>query len=362
MLCKFFPRNREFWLYHGCVLVGISVITIMTILLWSDAIAVNILGTATFLPLFTLTVLYFRWLYKTTALQSLSMAKLVPVIITYGTVFGFLVAAIIDIVVLLPFFWNEIFSKTTIINSTNTAFNVMVRFVIVQGLQFQLFICLWIFTYHGITTNRKMKEAELRYLRSQNKLKEASLSNLTNQLNPHFLFNALNNIRFMIHENSDSADKMITSLSDILRYSLESSKQEKVYLSQEIEIIERYIAIVKTHLEDRLHFSMSILPIHYTCLIPPMALQMLIENAVKHGLDHIRHGGKLVISSYEKENKLIVIVTNDLPKRPSTPIHNTGIGLNNIKQRLHLLYGDDAELTFSRTDNQFSVQMLLPKE
>jgi hypothetical protein len=361
MSIVFFPRDKQFWIYHCGVLGIVLAITIVTTLLWSNTVAANIWGSITFLPLFTLCVLYFRWIYKTTKWQSFNMLKLTPIIVLYGTAFGFL-AATLNFMILMPAFSDDLVFNILKKNPGLTALDVAVRFLIGQGFQTQLFICLWIFIYCSVSSNRKMQEAEMRYLKSQNKLKEASLSSLANQLNPHFLFNALNNIRFMMHEDLKSADKMVISLSDILRYSLESSRHEKVWLSQEIEIIERYIAVVKAQFEDELQFSMSIPSAHYSYLIPPMALQMLVENAIKHGMDNNYEGGKLTISTDEIENKLVLTVTNDLPTDVEVKKDSMGIGLANIKQRLHILYGDNAKLTITETATEFSVEILLPKE
>jgi LytS/YehU family sensor histidine kinase len=193
-------------------------------------------------------------------------------------------------------------------------------------------------------------------------LREAQLSSLANQVNPHFLFNALNNIRFMIHENPKYADRMITELSEMLRYSLESSKKDKVMLSEEIAMIEHFIDIVKIQLEERLQFSMAIPQSLYPYLVPPMMLQMLVENAIKHGLDNLRKGGRLHIAGREDKNDIVFDITND-----STTVHNKlqenmGIGLNNIEQRLKLLYSDQASLSVTKSENEFSVLIRLPKE
>ncbi len=361
MSTVFFPRDKQFWLYHCGVLGIVSIITVVTTLLWSNTIAANLCGIITFLPLFTLSVLYFRWIYKTTKWQSFNILKLTPIIVLYGTAFGFLTATL-NFMILMPAFSDDLVFNIVKNNLGLTALDVAVRFLISQGLQTQLFICLWIFIYCSFSSNRRMQEAEMRYLKSQNKLKEASLSSLSNQLNPHFLFNALNNIRFMMHEDIKAADKMVISLSDILRYSLESSRHEKVWLSQEIEIIERYIAVVKAQFEDELQFSMNISSAHHHYLIPPMALQMLVENAIKHGMDNNYEGGKLTVLSDEIDNKLALTVINDLPTDIEIKKDSMGIGLANIKQRLHILYGDNAKLKITETATEFSVEILLPKE
>lgn len=361
MSTVFFPRDKQFWLYHCGVLGIVLVITVVTTLLWSNTVAANIWGTTTFLPLFTLCVLYFRWIYKTTKWQSFNILKLTPIIVLYGTGTGFLAAAL-NFIILLPAFSDDLIFNILKNNPNLTTADIATRFIIGQGLQTQLFICLWIFIYCSFSSNRRMQEAEMRYLKSQNKLKEASLSSLSNQLNPHFLFNALNNIRFMMHENIKAADKMVISLSEILRYSLESSRHEKVWLNDEIDIIERYIAVVKAQFEDELQFSMNISSAHHHYLIPPMALQMLVENAIKHGMDNNYEGGKLTVSSDEIGNQLALTVTNDLPTDIEVKKDSMGIGLENIRQRLHLLYGESAKLTITETATEFSVEIRLPKE
>jgi LytS/YehU family sensor histidine kinase len=119
---------------------------------------------------------------------------------------------------------------------------------------------------------------------------------LASQLNPYFLFNSLNNIRFMLHENASLADSNIVALSEILRYALESAQHTKVRLSRELDIVRRYVEIVRAQYEDRLRFTLHAEPAHEACLVPPMALHLLVENAVKHGLDHLRDGGLLAVS------------------------------------------------------------------
>lgn len=104
--------------------------------------------------------------------------------------------------------------------------------------------------YVGITSRRKTKQIEVVNLRLQNSLKEAELSSLSNQLNPHFLFNVLNNIRFMIHEDAINAEKMLMSLSGVLRYSLDSSKNDLVPLIEELDISRSYIDLIQIQFEE----------------------------------------------------------------------------------------------------------------
>jgi LytS/YehU family sensor histidine kinase len=310
------------------------------------------------MPLFTIAVLHFRKLYKTRNWNEFSTGKTIPLIIIYGIFFGFIVT-ISMLALTVPFVWEAMFTAEKLKAHNTSLEKTFTELILGNTFSTSIFISLWAFIYVGITTK---KQAEITHLKLQNSLKEAQLSSLSNQLNPHFLFNALNNIRFMIHENAQSADNMITSLSDILRYSLETSRQEKVWLSQEVEIINRYITLVKTQLENRLNFSLHIPDSHLAYLVPPMVLQMLVENAVKHGLDNMKDGGKLIVESKESNNKLLLSVCNDLPEHSALKSDNMGIGLKNIRQRLMLLYGDKAEIDITQNKTHFSVTLSLPKE
>lgn len=229
-------------------------------------------------------------------------------------------------------------------------------------LQTQLFIGGWIFIYISITTKQRIKETEITNLRLQNSLKDAQLANLNNQLNPHFLFNTLNNIKFTVRKDPLKSEKMITDLSDILRYSLESSKSEKVQVVEELEIVNRYIDIIKVHMEKRLHFE-SVVPEHlYSHLIPPMILQMLIENSIKHGIENLRHGGKVQLVAEAAPKYITFNITNDIPHTEIPTTQSTGIGLRNIEQRLKLLYSNNATISTHEQDQQFIVTLVLPRE
>lgn len=215
--------------------------------------------------------------------------------------------------------------------------------------------------YVGITTKRTEKEVTLKNLRLENSLKEAKLSSLTSQLNPHFLFNSLNNIRFKIHEAPTVADDMITALSEILRYSLESYDNGKVRLEQELEVVHRYIEVITLHLEERLDFQLTVSPSLYDNLIPPMCLQLLVENAIRHGIENIKERSTLTIESIEHWDSIDIIVRNPTVEKPPHS-NRSGIGLANIRQRLQLLYNGRASITTIEDNGYFTATLSLPKE
>jgi LytS/YehU family sensor histidine kinase len=237
----------------------------------------------------------------------------------------------------------------------------LLRTISSTSLQAQVFICAWIFIYISFTGSRDARARELDNARLQTALREAQLRSLSNQLNPHFLFNSLNNIRFMIHEDADRADTMLVGLSEILRYSLQGDDRGKVRLGEEVDVIRRYIAIVGVQLEERLRFSIDIPDRLHDCLVPPLLLQMLVENAVKHGVEPLRGGGALSLSGSRLGDTLRFAVVNDKPATPADG-GGLGIGMRNIVQRLTLLYGIHAAHEVSDTGNEYRVTLTLPVE
>ncbi|HCS66326.1 MAG TPA: hypothetical protein DIW64_20900 [Cellvibrio sp.] len=355
----FFPRNKTFWMCHGSILLIMTLAQTVIILLWREEVLFNFVGGLLWLPLFTLTVLCYRHLYKNYQWHELNTAKNILVVTGYSLMSS-LIVTLIMLGSIIPFFWEDM-AKAAAEHKT-TASTIITQMLIGNWLQTQLFIGGWIFVYISITTKQRIKEADVANLRLQNSLKEAQITNLTNQLNPHFLFNTLNNIKFTVRKDPLKSEKMITDLSDILRYSLESSKSEKVQVFEELEIVNRYIDIIKVHMENRLHFEITIPENLYSNLIPPMILQMLIENSIKHGIENLRHGGKVQLVAEATSKFIAFKITNDVPHTEIPTTQSTGIGLRNIEQRLKLLYSNNATISTHEQDQQFIVTLTLPRE
>jgi sensor histidine kinase YesM len=354
---RFFPREGPFWLYHGAAMAFVVMVTLLSILLFGRLNANNLASTLAWMPAYTLAVLGFRWLYLQRRWAGLPMGRLVPLVIGYSSLSGFAVMAAVAALV-MPFFWQQISAGRAEFNTLD----FLARNILGNGLQAQLFIGAWAFVYVSAAAAQRAREGELQNLRLQMSLKAAQLSSLTNQLNPHFLFNTLNNIRFMIHEDGARADAMIVALSELLRYSLESSQQDKTRLSQELSVIDAFVSIMRTQMEDRLDFRLSVPDSLHSCLLPPMVLQLLLENAIKHGLDHLPQGGMVSLVGEDRGGSLLFRVSNDIPRTRAEMKPGLGLGLPNIERRLRLLYGDSAAIEIQQTTGRFQVELSLPKE
>lgn len=213
-----------------------------------------------------------------------------------------------------------------------------------------LVLMLWAaiyFAYHSIRSSRR-NEIEKLELRAA--LNEAELAILKNQINPHFLFNALNNIRSLILTNPDRARKMVTHISELLRYSIQFNASEKVSLRQEIEIVKDYLQLESIQFNKRLSYEFQIDEDSLEVKIPPMAIQLLVENAIKHGISKMESGGNISITSSLKDSHLLIAVQNDGQLKQTTK--REGVGLKNLIERLQILFGQFAELSVENSENK----------
>lgn len=351
--------SKVFWMYH-CI--GVALIFLLQLLAFSqqEMFAFNVSAAILWLPIFTFVMLLFRHYYRKWEGHRMGMGRLITTALTYGVVAGFSICVLL-LVFLLPFFAEQFWGEETLARHNITRTELLVGFFVGNTFIQTLFISGWAFIYTTASASRRSKEAGMMNLKLQNSLREAELSNLSNQLNPHFLFNSLNNIRFVIHENPYHADAMVTALSEILRYSLASGTKTKVTVGQELEFIARYIDIVKLQLEDRLRYNLHCENGVEHYLMPPMMLQLLVENAVKHGMENLPQGGDLDVSLRCDKETLTITVVNPLPEAKANA-DGTGTGLKNIKSRLKLLYDARATLSITPSATHFSVSLLLPLE
>lgn len=191
------------------------------------------------------------------------------------------------------------------------------------------------------------------------KNKEMQLSLLKSQINPHFLFNTLNSISTLVNSSKDQARKVITQLSDIFRYALDSHSGTMVTLQQELEFIENYIRIQHVRFGDRLRFIREVDPSCLGIEIPPMILQPLVENSVKYGIAPKEEGGSIRVSVRRLGKDVFFEVTDDglgIRAKKVMDGSSSGVGLINTDQRLRSYFGPEAGLRVRATENGYSVR------
>jgi two-component system LytT family sensor kinase len=224
---------------------------------------------------------------------------------------------------------------------------------------FALIFLLWIFIVISFKLHNYINQVTLNRIQLESSLRESQLNTLKGQINPHFMFNSLNNIRGLILEDTTRARDMITRLSEMLRYSLTKNDTTTIAIKEELQTVDNYIEISKIQFEERLTFAMDVNPDLLNLSIPPMIIQMLVENAVKHGIGKIKEGGTVsLIVDKNDGNELVIIVQNS--GKLAIEEGTTRLGLENIKQRLSILFGNKASFTLLEKDTFVEAKITLP--
>ena len=212
-----------------------------------------------------------------------------------------------------------------------------------------LFLLIWnliYFTFHYI---EKSRQEQLDKIRLQSLVKELELKTIKSHINPHFIFNALNSIRALVDENPERARQAITELSNILRSSMKAENTETASLEKELNIVKDYLALEHIRFESRLRVEYQIDEDTLDQPVPPMMLQTLVENAIKHGISKRVDGGEIkIISDFRNgQHELTVRNTGHLngSRNPD------GFGLYSTQNRLMLLYGEKATFQIKDCDN-----------
>src|SRR5213080_3011802 len=204
-------------------------------------------------------------------------------------------------------------------------------------------------------------ELEARALETSIFARDAELKALKVQINPHFLFNSLNSISALTSIDPSRARDMCVLLGDFLRMTLGLGEKDLVRFSEELELLQKYLAIEKIRFGERLIMRETIQAESKSCLLPPLLLQPLIENAVKHGIAGLPEGGEVRLSCHRQDGRLDIVVENSWdPDAP--PRRSGGLGLKNVQQRLEARYGKDANLRVNTEGPFFRVMLSIPAE
>ncbi len=212
------------------------------------------------------------------------------------------------------------------------------------------------FVWHFIDRNRN---AQVDKLKLESTVKELELKTIKSQLNPHFIFNALNSIRALVDENPQRARTAITELSNILRSSMQVEKVETVSLENELNIVKDYLALETIRFEERLKVQYDIDPDTLELPIPPLMLQTLVENAIKHGISRMVNGGVVRIGSHMRQLQHEITIENTGQILEHS--NGQGFGLQSTRQRLSLLFGSRASFDiYNKNEQTVEAKVLMP--
>lgn len=196
-------------------------------------------------------------------------------------------------------------------------------------------------------------------LKMEASLREIELNNLKSQLNPHFIFNALNSIRALVDENPGKSKQAITQLSGLLRSSLNSAREQLTPLREELRIVQDYLGLETIRFEERLRSKFDIDPSSENFLVPPLMLQTVVENGIKHGISKLTQGGNIQLTTRLQPDHLLIQIRNSGSLKNG--MATGGLGLENTRQRLRLIYGEKASLRIqSEQENIVLTEIYIP--
>ena len=276
---------------------------------------------------------------------NLSLPKLIPGIMVSVCVMGITVYfARLPISFLLGFF------------DLNVAFDV--RHILGLTSIYVLIFFLWsvlYFTYYYF-------ERYNRSLKYEASVIEIELSNLKSQLNPHFIFNALNSIRALVDENPAKSKQAINQLSNILRSSLASDKKDLTSFNEELKTVKDYLGLESIRFEERLKTEFDIDPASQHFLVPPLMIQTLVENGIKHGISKLTAGGIIQVKTQVEKDRLKIRIRNSGHIVNGNRRGKNGLGLKNTAQRLKLIYSGAASFRIvNENDNFVLTEIIIPQ-
>ena len=218
--------------------------------------------------------------------------------------------------------------------------------LLVKTLPFSLLV-YWavVAIQHVVAYQVRAREREHRAVELEQRLTAARLQALQMQLNPHFLFNTLNAISSLMHQDVDAADRMLVRLSELLRRALDTRDRQEVPLSEELAFLDRYLEIEQARFGARLTVEREVDPGLLDMLVPNLVLQPLVENAIKHGIERQRRPGLIQLEVRREGEAMVLSVRDNGPglSAPRPPSRGHGIGVGNTRRRLEQLYGPRQE-------------------
>ena len=227
----------------------------------------------------------------------------------------------------------------------------LVAAIIANTLNITSVMLVWSLIYFAVHYFENLKKAEIETLIFEAAVKDFELKTLKAQLNPHFMFNAMNSIRALIEEDPQNAKDAITKLSNLMRYTLKIERTETVSLAEELKTIQDYLDLEKIRFEERLNYKIKSTPDADRIEIPPMMVQTLVENGIKHGISKITAGGEVDVDAKVSGSNLIIEIRNSGKFDEEALKNSHGFGVSNTKHRLSLLYGENASLTLTNEHN-----------
>jgi two-component system, LytTR family, sensor kinase len=336
-------KEKIYWI---CQIGGWSLYSLINIffLVLADKIEVNhFFGLFTLSGFFILSSHYYRNFIIKWQWLKLTLSSLIPRVLAAVAVLG-VFNYIFQIITYYPLGIIDIEKDFRLILILVNAFSMMLLYFLWS---------LIYFLYHYVESYNTSLKLEAAY-------NEIELNNLKSQLNPHFIFNALNSIRALVNEDPEKAKRAITQLSNILRSSLVMDKKRLVRFSDEMKTVKDYLDLEKIRFEERLTIEYFFDPATENFEIPPLMMQTLVENGIKHGISTLKQGGVINITTKVKDLNLHIYIRNS-GKFVENAENGTGYGIQNTIKRLKLIFGDSASFSIKNlSETEVLTEIIIP--
>ncbi|MYM24407.1 sensor histidine kinase [Duganella sp. FT135W] len=217
-----------------------------------------------------------------------------------------------------------------------------------EDIKMTIFFCIFVTITFGVLSFHAMLDEKVRVERANASLREAQLLRLSQQMQPHFLFNALNTISSLMYSDLARADAMLVQLSDVLRATLDVGERHLVPLETELRILRGYAALMSERFADRVSITWAIDDALLACEVPVMSMQPLLENVFKHTVEKRRQPTAIRIAVQRQQGTLLMCIEDDSGTLPPGGAASGGIGVRNLRERLAALYGERAAFELSQ--------------
>ncbi len=326
-------KKKLYWILQLSGWTAYGLLNIYIAYLSNNLTKQQALGQFLFIPIYIgLTHLYRNYIIKKGWLQLLMQQLILRVVISC------FILSVLDHFFLLII--------STLLSSLNPEYDLNSVVIFISILANLILYFLWslgYFMYHYVENyNRSLKFNAV--------MNEIELNNLKSQLNPHFIFNALNSVRALVDEDPVKSKVAITQLSNILRNSLILDRKRVVSFTDELNTVVDFLALEKIRYEERLSTVYNIHPDSHKFQIPPLMIQTLVENGIKHGIAKLTKGGEIMIITEVQHETLIIYIKNEGKYTPPKKKSEGGFGIQNTKQRLKLIFDNQASFSIKNTN------------